>query len=175
MSVHFSSNSNEWNTPDDLYNILDKEFNFTLDPCTNGLNNKCEFYYTEKENGLIQDWSKDIVFMNPPYGRQISQWIEKAYNESLKGSKVVCLIPSRTDTKYWHDFIFNKASEIRFIKGRLKFGNSKNSAPFPSAIIVYNSKFNKTKYPNHIRGDLLISEISMLIVTILMFISVLKS
>ena len=149
MQVHFSSKSNEWNTPDDLYNTLDNEFNFTLDPCTNGLNNKCNKFYTEKENGLIQDWSKDIVFMNPPYGRQISQWIEKAYNESLKGAKVVCLIPSRTDTKYWHDFIFNKASEIRFIKGRLKFGNSKNSAPFPSAIIVYDNKFNNTKYSTY--------------------------
>ena len=73
MEVHFSSNSNEWNTPDDLYNELNNEFNFTLDPCTNGLNNKCEKFYTEKENGLIQDWSKDIVFMNPPYGRQIRQ------------------------------------------------------------------------------------------------------
>ena len=149
MKVHFSSNSNEWNTPDDLYNTLHNEFNFTLDPCTNGMNNKCDKFYTEKENGLIQDWSKDIVFMNPPYGRQISQWIEKAYNESLKGSKVVCLIPSRTDTKYWHDFIFNKASEVRFIKGRLKFGNSKNSAPFPSAIIVYDNNFNNTKYSTY--------------------------
>ena len=146
MKVHFSSKTNEWNTPDDLYNILYKEFNFTLDPCTNGLNNKCDKFYTEKENGLIHDWSKDIVFMNPPYGRQIRQWVEKAYNESLKGSKVVCLIPSRTDTKYWHDFIFNKASEVRFIKGRLKFGDSKNSAPFPSAIIVYDKNFNNTKY-----------------------------
>ena len=149
MKVHFSSKSNEWNTPDDLYNTLDNEFNFTLDPCTNGLNNKCNKFYTEKENGLIQDWSKDIVFMNPPYGREISQWIEKAYNESLKGGKVVCLIPSRTDTKYWHDFIFNKASEVRFIKGRLKFGDSKNSAPFPSAIIVYDNNFNNTKYSTY--------------------------
>ena len=149
MEVHFSSKSNEWNTPDDLFNTLNNEFNFTLDPCTNGENNKCDKFYTEKENGLIQDWSKDIVFMNPPYGREISQWIEKAYNESLKGSKVVCLIPSRTDTKYWHDFIFNKASEVRFIKGRLKFGDSKNSAPFPSAIIVYDNNFNKTKYSTH--------------------------
>ena len=146
MEVHFSSKSNEWNTPEDLYNTLNNEFNFTLDPCTNGENNKCDKFYTEKENGLTQDWSKDIVSMNPPYGRQISQWIEKAYNESLKGSKVVCLIPSRTDTKYWHDFIFNKASEVRFIKGRLKFGGSKNSAPFPSAIIVYDNNFNNTKY-----------------------------
>ena len=149
MQVHFSSKSNEWNTPDDLYNILDKEFNFTLDPCTNGENNKCDKFYTEKENGLIQDWSKDIVFMNPPYGRQISQWIEKAYNESLKGAKVACLIPSRTDTKYWHDFIFNEASEIRFIKGRLKFVDSKNSAPFPSAIIIYDRNLNNTIYTTY--------------------------
>src|SRR5699024_6369847 len=99
MKVHFSSKTNEWNTPDDLYNILYKEFNFTLDPCTNGLNNKCDKFYTEKENRVIHDRSKDIVAMNPPYGRQRNQWIEKAYNEAGKGSKVVCLIPSRTDTK----------------------------------------------------------------------------
>ena len=138
MEVHYSSKSNEWATPKDLFEKLNKEFNFTLDPCATKENAKCDKYYTIEDDGLIQDWSKDVVFMNPPYGRQIKHWIRKAYEESEKGAKVVCLIPSRTDITYWHDYIFGKASDIRFLKGRLKFGESKNSAPFPSAIIVFN-------------------------------------
>lgn len=137
MNVHYSSKTNEWTTPNDLYNRLNDEFNFTLDPCATHKNHKCDKYFTIEDDGLSKDWSKDVVFMNPPYGREIKKWIEKAYEESLKGATVVCLIPARTDTTYWHDYIFNKASDIRFLKGRLKFGDSKNSAPFPSAIIVY--------------------------------------
>ena len=134
----FSSKDQTWETPIELFNKLDKEFNFTLDPCCTEETAKCKKYYTPRENGLIQDWTNETVFMNPPYGREISDWLKKAYEESLKGTLVVCLIPSRTDTKYWHDYCM-KASEIRFIKGRLKFGNSKNSAPFPSAIVVFNN------------------------------------
>ena len=134
----FSSKDQTWETPLELFNRLDKEFNFTLDPCCTEETAKCKKYYTPRENGLIQDWTNETVFMNPPYGREISDWLKKAYEESLKGTLVVCLIPSRTDTKYWHDYCM-KASEIRFIKGRLKFGNSKNSAPFPSAIVVFNN------------------------------------
>lgn len=137
MSVHFSSKTNEWATPQHLFDELYKEFNFTLDPCATHENAKCEKYFTEKENGLLQDWSDDVVFMNPPYGREIKHWIKKAYEESLKGAIVVCLIPARTDTMYWHDYIFGKAFDIRFLRGRLKFGDSKNSAPFPSAIVIY--------------------------------------
>ena len=133
----FSSKSNDWATPHQTFNELDNEFNFTLDPCASDENTKCDKYYTEEDDGLSQDWSNEIVFMNPPYGREIGKWVEKAYRESLKGAVVVCLIPARTDTKYWHNFIFPYA-EIRFIKGRLKFGGSKNSAPFPSAIVIYN-------------------------------------
>lgn len=129
----FSSNTCEWETPIDLFNILDQEFNFTLDPCSNNNNFKCKKHYTLKENGLIQDWSSDIVFMNPPYGRDIYNWVRKAYNSN---TTVVCLLPARTDTKWFHEFIYNK-SEIRFIKGRLKFGRSKNSAPFPSMIVIF--------------------------------------
>lgn len=135
----FSSATNEWATPQDFYNILNKEFNFTLDPCATKQNAKCSRYFTIDDDGLKQDWSKDVVFMNPPYGREIKDWVEKAYRESIKGAIVVCLIPARTDTRYWHDWIFNKASEIRFVKGRLKFGGEKNSAPFPSAVIVFDS------------------------------------
>jgi len=138
-----TSNTNEWYTPKELYNKLNEEFNFTLDPCCTEKSRKCEKYFTKKENGLIHDWSNNNVFMNPPYGNDIKYWIEKAYLESLKDNTiVVALIPARTDTSYWHNFIFNKASDIRFLKGRIKFekedGTLGNSAPFPSAVIVWN-------------------------------------
>ena len=137
MEVHYSSKSNEWATPQNLFDELNDEFNFTLDPCATDENAKCSKHFTIEDDGLSKDWSNDVVFMNPPYGREIKKWIKKAYEESLNGATVVCLIPARTDTTYWHDFIFDKAYDIRFLRGRLKFGNSKNSAPFPSAIVVY--------------------------------------
>ena len=137
MDVHYSSKTNEWSTPQAFFDELNKEFNFTLDPCATSENAKCTKYFTVEDDGLKQDWSKDTVFMNPPYGREIKRWIKKAYEESQKGATIVCLIPSRTDTAYWHNYIFGKADDIRFIKGRLKFGGSKNPAPFPSAIIIY--------------------------------------
>lgn len=133
----FSSNSEEWYTPKDFYDELNKEFHFDLDPCATKQNHKCKRYFTKAQNGLIQDWGGCRVFCNPPYGRNIGKWVEKAYNESKKeNTLVVMLIPARTDTKYFHDYIYFKA-EIRFIKGRLKFGGSKNSAPFPSMIVIY--------------------------------------
>lgn len=135
----FSSDNNEWYTPNDFFDQLNKEFNFTLDPCSTHENAKCRKHYTIKENGLNQSWTGEIVFMNPPYGKEIKQWVKKAYEESIKGATVVCLIPSRTDTSYWHDYIFGKAKDIRFIRGRLKFGGSKNAAPFPSAVVVYSN------------------------------------
>jgi len=137
MEVHYSSKSNEWATPQNLFDELNDEFNFTLDPCATDENAKCSKYFTIEDDGLSKDWSNEVVFMNPPYGREIKKWIKKAYEESLSGATVVCLIPARTDTAYWHDFIFDKADDIRFLRGRLKFGNSKNSAPFPSSIVVY--------------------------------------
>ncbi|MDT4199074.1 DNA N-6-adenine-methyltransferase [Staphylococcus haemolyticus] len=140
MNVHFSSKSNEWTTPQHLFDELNQEFNFTLDPCATEENAKCSKHFTIEDDGLSKDWSNDVVFMNPPYGREIKKWIKKAYEESLNGATVVCLIPARTDTMYWRDFIFDKADDIRFLKGRLKFGNGKNSAPFPSAIVVYKYK-----------------------------------
>ena len=137
-SVHYSSKTNEWGTPQDTFDKLNEEFNFTLDPCATKYNAKCPKFYTKEDDGLSQDWGGERVFMNPPYGRTINKWIEKAYKESLKGATVVCLIPSRTDTRYWHDYIFPYA-EIRFLKGRVKFG--KNGiyapAPFPSAIAIF--------------------------------------
>ena len=137
MDVHYSSKTNEWSTPQAFFDKLNKEFNFTLDPCATSENAKCNKYFTVEDDGLKQDWSNDVVFMNPPYGREIKYWVQKAFEESLKGATVVCLIPARTDTTYWHNYIFGKADDIRFIKGRLKFGGSKNPAPFPSAIIIY--------------------------------------
>jgi len=145
-NIHFKSESNEWETPQDLFEKLNEEFCFTLDPCATKENAKCEKYYTKKENGLIQDWRDEVVFMNPPYGREISKWIEKAHYETIQDDcLVVCLIPSRTDTKYWHEFIFPNA-EIRFLKGRLKFGGHKNSAPFPSAIVIFGGQVGKVQY-----------------------------
>ena len=133
MSVHFSSLTCEWNTPQGLYDELDKEFGFTLDPCATDDNHKCKRYYTKEQDGLGQSWKGETVFMNPPYGREISKWVRKACHEE---ATVVCLIPSRTDTRWWHDFIM-KADEIRFIKGRVKFGEHKQGAPFPSAIVIF--------------------------------------
>ncbi len=135
----FSSNDMTWETPQWLFDKLDKEFHFTLDVCALPETAKCKNYYTPQIDGLKQDWEDNICWMNPPYGREVGVWIEKAYKESLKGAIIVCLIPSRTDTKYWHDYCM-KANEIRFIKGRLKFGDSKNSAPFPSAIVIFNGR-----------------------------------
>ena len=145
MKVHFSSETNEWATPQALFNALDREFNFTLDPCSDGINAKCQKYFTIEDDGLAQDWFNDTVFMNPPYGREIPKWIQKAYEESRKGATVVGLIPSRTDTRYWHEYIM-KADEVRFIKGRIKFGGSKQSAPFPSCIVVFKPNGTDT-YP----------------------------
>jgi site-specific DNA-methyltransferase (adenine-specific) len=137
MKVHYQSNSNEWETPQCLFDILNNEFNFTLDPCATKENAKCKKFYTIKDNGLSFSWKNENVFVNPPYGRKIGDWMAKAYTESmLYDAMVVCLIPARTDTSYWHKFVMG-AAEIRFICGRLKFNQSKNSAPFPSAIVVF--------------------------------------
>ena len=130
-----SSNSEEWETPQNLFDELNKEFNFTLDPCCTKENHKCNKYYTKNDDGLSQSWENEVVFCNPPYGRQIGKWVEKAYNENLKGAKIVLLIPARTDTNWFHNFIYQK-HEIRFIKRRIKFNNSKDEAPFPSMIVV---------------------------------------
>lgn len=136
LSVHYSSVSNEWTTPQELFDYLNDIYGFTLDPCSDGINAKCSKYFTENDDGLSQDWSNEIVFMNPPYGRAIKDWIKKAYEESQKGATVIALIPSRTDTKYWHDYCM-KANKITLIKGRVKFGDGKNSALFPSAIVEF--------------------------------------
>ena len=133
----FSSKTDLWSTPNDFFDKLNDEFHFTLDPCSTHENAKCYKHFTKEGNGLLQDWSNEVVFCNPPYGRQIKDWVKKSYEESQKdNTTVVMLIPARTDTIYFHEYIYHKA-EIRFIKGRLKFGNAKNSAPFPSMVVIF--------------------------------------
>ena len=133
----FSSKTDNWSTPQYFFDELNKEFKFTLDPCADHINYQCNSYYTKEDDGLNKDWSGNIVFCNPPYGRELRQWVRKAYLESKKpNTTVVMLIPARTDTTYFHEYIYGKA-EIRFIKGRLKFGCSNNSAPFPSMLVIF--------------------------------------
>ena len=136
-----SSKKDDWETPQDLFDELHAKYNFTLDASATDENAKLDNYYTIEDNALKQKW-EGRVFVNPPYGREIKYWVEKAYKESLESYNecVVMLIPSRTDTIYWHDFIFGKAKEIDFLKGRLKFevnGKAGQPAPFPSAIVIY--------------------------------------
>lgn len=133
--LHFSSDSHTWETPQWFFDALHEEFSFTLDPCCVPETAKCEKFYTPDDDGLSQDWSGERVFMNPPYGREIINWMRKAWCESLRGALVVCLVPSRTDTVWWHEYAMK--GEIRFVKGRLKFGGAKNSAPFPSAVVIF--------------------------------------
>ena len=138
----FSSATDEWTTPPEVFSELDREFSFTLDPCSTNENAKCENHYTKQEDGLKKSWGGHSVFMNPPYGRQIGKWVQKAFEEAQKeNTSVVCLIPARTDTKWFHDYCI--LGEIRFIRGRLKFGGSKNSAPFPSMVVVFDKKRKK--------------------------------
>ena len=146
----FSSKSDSWETPQDLFDKLNKEFNFTLDPCATHENHKCDKYYTKEDDGLSKDWSNEKVFVNPPYGRSIGKWVKKCYEESKKQNpNIIMLIPSRTDTKWEHLYIFERAKAICFIKGRLKFINREfpsynengdfkiSSAPFPSQIVLF--------------------------------------
>lgn len=144
--ILFSSATDNWSTPKDVYEKLNKEFCFNYDPCPFAPNPvfeneelpfEYENNFSKTKNGLLTNWG-GCSFVNPPYS-DIKNWCKKAYEEWKEGKTVVMLIPSRTDTSYWHDYIM-KADEIRFIRGRLKFGNSKNSAPFPSAIVVFKGK-----------------------------------
>jgi len=134
----FSSKTGEWSTPQQFFDKLDWRFGpFDLDPCATPGNTKCANFFTTPENGLEKDWGGFNCFVNPPYGRGIDKWIEKGYKESQKpNTRVIMLIPARTDTKYWHEYVM-KASQIHFVKGRLKFGDAENCAPFPSAVVVF--------------------------------------
>lgn len=134
-ALHFSSQSDKWATPQSYFDAVDSEFRFTLDACATADSAKCEAYYSPSDDGLAQEWM-GVVWCNPPYGREISSWLKKAVISAAMGATVVCLIPSRTETAWWHDIVMN-ASEIRFVRGRLKFGGAKYNAPFPSALVVF--------------------------------------
>jgi len=133
----FSSATCEWATPMNLFSALNEEFHFGIDVCATPENAKCENFFTEKVNGLAQKWGGyGTIWCNPPYGKEIGKWVQKAYETSKSGETVVMLLPARTDTQWFHDYIYGKA-EIRFIRGRLKFGGSKYNAPFPSMIVIF--------------------------------------
>ena len=138
--VMFSSKTGQWATPQEFFDKLNWRFGpFDLDPCADVVNAKCAKFYTMEDDGLSQSWEGHNSFINPPYGRGIDKWIKKAYEESRKeNTKVVMLIPDRSYTKSWHQYVM-KADEIHFVKGRLKFGDSDNAAPFPSAVVVFDA------------------------------------
>lgn len=140
----FSSKTGNWATPQEFFDKLNWRFGpFDLDPCADPSNTKCANFFTEAEDGLSKSWEGFTCFINPPYGRGIENWIKKAYEETRReGTRVVMLIPARTDTKYWHQYIM-KADEVYFVKGRLKFGDSENSAPFPSAVVVFDGAYRQ--------------------------------
>lgn len=136
-NVHFSSLTDLWSTPQSFFDTLNEEFCFSLDPCATKENAKCVRFYTKEIDGLVQNWQGETVFCNPPYGREIYKWVKKCSDEGRKpNTKVVALLPARTDTKWFHQYIYGKA-EVRFVQGRLKFGKSKNSAPFPSMVVIF--------------------------------------
>jgi site-specific DNA-methyltransferase (adenine-specific) len=133
--VLFSSKTDLWETPQAFFDSLNKEFHFTIDVCALQENSKCDKYYTPLDDGLAQEWC-GVVWCNPPYGREVCKWVRKAY---FAKATVVMLLPARTDTKWFHDYIAEK-QEVRFVKGRLKFGGCKNSAPFPSMVVVFRNQ-----------------------------------
>lgn len=135
-AVHFSSKDMTWETPQAFFDMVNAEFSFTLDVCAQPDTAKCARYFTPEIDGLAQDWTGEVCWCNPPYGGEIGKWMRKALAASAQGATVVCLVPARTDTRWFHDYIYGEA-EIRFIKGRLKFGGAEHNAPFPSMLVVY--------------------------------------
>lgn len=129
----------EWETPQWFFDRLDQEFGFNLDPASTHENAKCDLHYTKAEDGLVQPWLKKNVFLNPPYGREIEQWLPKAWAEVQEGALVVALIPVRSDTRWWHDYVM-RAEEIRLVRGRLRFVGASTGAPFPSVVVVWPSR-----------------------------------
>lgn len=134
--LHFSSQTSEWETPQDLFDRLHAIYGFELDVCATAENAKCPKFYTKLDDGLSQVWS-GVCWMNPPYGREVGHWVDKACRSAVQGATVVCLLPARTDTKWFHNIIMKYAANIWFIKGRLNFGAHKDPAPFPSMLVVF--------------------------------------
>lgn len=145
MKVHFSSKTDLWSTPQAFFDKYNDIYSFNTDVCASAENAKCKRFFTEADDGLTQEWT-GVCWMNPPYGREIIHWMKKAYESSLQGATVVCLVPARTDTKWWHEYAMK--GEIEFIRGRLKFGDAKNSAPFPSAVVVFHGSKNHYTRPS---------------------------
>ena len=148
--VLFSHKSDEWSTPQHIFDNLNQKYNFTLDPASDGINNKCTKHYTIQTNGLGQSWANETVFINPPYSKTYD-WVKKAYHEAMGGNtKIVMLLPARTDTKWFHEFCMDPfvVNSISFIKGRLKFGGQKNSAPFPSMVVEFSHPKKTPSLPN---------------------------
>jgi len=139
------STNYEWETPDLIYKPLEKEFGITFDVCATQINKKTQRFFDKQINALTKEWShlRSVVWMNPPYGKEIGKWVRKAYEESKKGVTTVALLPARTDTSWFHNYIFNK-QEIRYLKGRIKFKDAKSSAPFPSMIVIFKGQKQKT-------------------------------
>lgn len=127
------SKTSDWATPQYIFDELNEAYHFTVDVAASAENAKLPRYYDEKTNGLLQNWDGEMVWCNPPYGREIANWVKKAYESK---SNVVMLLPARTDTKWFHEYVYNKAS-VQFVKGRLKFGGAKDNAPFPSMIVIW--------------------------------------
>lgn len=135
LAVHYSSQTDEWATPQDFYDLVDAEFRPELDVCCLPRSAKCARYFTPEDDGLAQTWT-GVCWMNPPYGQAISEWVEKAHQSARdNGATVVCLLPARTDTAWWWDYC--RHAEIRFIRGRLRFGTATASAPFPNALVIF--------------------------------------
>lgn len=135
------SRGSDWGTPQNLFDILNQEFHFTLDSCASKWNAKCKKYFTEKDDGLKQDWGNNVIFMNPPYGKVLNDWMSKAYHSSLSGATVVCLVPAATDTNWWHRFALK--GEIRYLRGRPRFVTPEGTWQqtfSPSVIIIFNKK-----------------------------------
>jgi phage N-6-adenine-methyltransferase len=137
VSVHFQHETDVWETPKETFDALNTVFHFTTDVCADATNAKCVHFFTEAQDGLRQRW-EGTCFCNPPYGSEIARWVQKAYDCSLYGVTVVCLLPARTDTRWWQAYVLPLPPEdVRFLPGRQKFGGAKNSAPFPSAVVIF--------------------------------------
>jgi phage N-6-adenine-methyltransferase len=136
FKTKFNTGKQDWETPESIFDPLNREFCFNLDVCAIPSNTKCEKYFTPEQNGLNKKW-RGMCWMNPPFGQQ-SKWVKKAYEESQNGATVVCLLPARTNTNWWHDYCMK--GEIRFIRGRPKFKGAKHGLPQPLAIIIFGIK-----------------------------------
>jgi len=133
----YSCRTDDWPTPQAFFDQLNREFKFTLDPCASAENAKCRWFFTREDDGLKQNWRSHRVFCNPPYGKAMRDWARKCYEASQGGALVALLAHARTDTRWFHDWVYGKADEIRFVRGRLKFGDGSQSAPFPSLIAIF--------------------------------------